>query len=305
MKKRNDIEYGFKKATYKSYMTPIPLACSNKKTDLLTSASLACTTALFCVNFTHPIETIKTRIQVSSNFSPVNMIKKEGVSSLWKGIQAAWLREASYTTIKLGGYAPIRDIIGANDKNSPFFLKFFAGAISGSLGSIVGNPFDVMKTKMMANSKKTIPLSDMIKQMYLNQGISGFYRGIQANVSRACVLNGTKMACYDQIKGLVSEKFGWERKDIKNQFVGAIGAGFFMACTVTPFDMLRTTLMNQPTDKIVYKGMTDAFSKIVRKNGILVLYRGFFPIWCRFAPQATLQLITMDTLLKFTGYNTI
>ena len=29
--------------------------------------------------------------------------------------------------------------------------KFLAGAISGGLGSIAGNPFDVLKTRMMAN----------------------------------------------------------------------------------------------------------------------------------------------------------
>ena len=34
-----------------------------------------------------------------------------------------------------------------------------------------------------------------------SQGIAGFYRGIEANVMRAMVLNGTKMACYDTIKG--------------------------------------------------------------------------------------------------------
>ena len=37
----------------------------------------------------------------------------------------------------------------------------------------------------------------------------------------------------------------------------------------------------------------DAAVKIVRKNGPLSLYRGFFPIWGRFAPQATLQLVTL------------
>ena len=31
--------------------------------------------------------------------------------------------------------------------------------------------------------------------------IAGFYRGIEANVMRAMVLNGTKMSCYDTIKG--------------------------------------------------------------------------------------------------------
>lgn len=33
--------------------------------------------------------------------------------------------------------------------------------------------------------------------------MSGFYRGLDANVMRAMVLNGTKMGCYDQIKGMI------------------------------------------------------------------------------------------------------
>lgn len=37
--------------------------------------------------------------------------------------------------------------------------------------------------------------------MYQAQGIGGFYRGVQANVMRACVLNATKMAVYDIAKG--------------------------------------------------------------------------------------------------------
>lgn len=272
----------------------------------LASMGLAGVTALFAVNFTHPIETVKTRLQVQgSAFSLRAMLQNEGVPALWKGIHAAWLREASYTTVKLGGYGPIRDAIGAKDKNAPFFLKFAAGATSGSVGSVIGNPFDVMKTIMQANAKDTTPLPTLMKRMYADQGMGGFYRGLQANVLRACVLNGTKMACYDQIKGEVSSRFGWGRTDVRCQFTSAIGAGFFMTCTVAPFDMLRTALMNQPTDKKLYNGLLDALVKIVRAEGPFALYRGFLPIWGRFAPQATLQLVTMDTLLKFCGYDAI
>jgi len=62
------------------------------------------------------------------------------------------------------------------------------------------------------------------------QGISGFYRGLQANVMRAMVLNGTKMACYDQIKLIVTQS-GVIPKGILTQFTAAFGAGFFMVCT--------------------------------------------------------------------------
>jgi len=272
----------------------------------LGSMGMAAVTALTVVNFTHPIEVVKTRLQVSGKFSANEFLKKEGVSALWKGIQSAWLREASYTSVKLGGYGPIRKLYGAEGKDAPFFLKFAAGSTSGCLGSMFGNPFDVCKTMQMADSSgKEASLPKLMSRILKDQGPSGFYRGISANMARATVLNGTKMACYDSIKGMVNTQTGWDRKDPRAQFISAIGAGFFMTCTVAPFDMLRTTLMNQPTDKKLYKGFADAAVTIFKNQGPLAFYRGFFPIWGRFAPQATLQLIVFEKVLTTCGYDPI
>lgn len=44
--------------------------------------------------------------------------------------------------------------------------------------------------------------------MHEAQGIAGFYKGIQANVLRACVLNATKMGCYDICKQFVKNTMG-------------------------------------------------------------------------------------------------
>jgi hypothetical protein len=44
-------------------------------------------------------------------------------------------------------YAPVRDWLGAG-KDAPFYMKFLAGAITGGVGSVVGNPFDVMKVRI-------------------------------------------------------------------------------------------------------------------------------------------------------------
>ena len=80
---------------------------------------------------------------------------------------------------------------------APFYLKFAAGALTGGVGSVIGNPFDVLKTLSQANQGKSIGLTTLVSNMYHDQGIAGFYRGVQANVMRACVLNATKMGCYD------------------------------------------------------------------------------------------------------------
>ena len=157
----------------------------------------------------------------------------------------------------------------------------------------------------MANSKENKNVLNLSKDILKNQGFSGFYRGVQANVMRAIVLNGTKMACYDKFKGIIVEKTGLSRTDVRTQFSSAIFAGFFMTCTVAPFDMIRTRLMNQPLEKKIYNGFIDCARKIFKNEGITTFYKGFFPIWGRFAPQATLQLIIMDNLLNLFGFKTI
>ena len=162
-----------------------------------------------------------------------------------------------------------------------------------------------MKTLAQTNKEKSVGLTTLVGRMYEDQGIKGFYRGVEANVLRACVLNATKMGCYDLAKGYICDMTGWERKDIRTAFGSAFVAGFFMTCTVSPLDNLRTRLMNQPTDKKIYDGFVDCAVKTVKEDGVLSLWRGFIPIWARFAPQATLQLLTIEFLYGAFGFKSI
>jgi hypothetical protein len=152
---------------------------------------------------------------------------------------------------------------------------------------------------------KSVPLTQLVTKMYTDQGIAGFYRGVEVNVLRACVLNATKMGCYDLSKGYVVDATGWSRKDPRTAFCSAFVAGFFMTCTVAPWDRIRTLMMNQPTDKKIYDGFVDCFVKTVKSDGVPALWRGFIPIWARFAPQATLQLLTIETLYGLFGFKSI
>jgi len=235
------------------------------------------------------------------------VIKEEGVLALWKGVNAAWLREASYTSLRLGLYEPIKVLFGADDPlTTSFAKKFAAGSAAGALGSIAGNPFDVLKTKMMTTKGKDVPSITLVgKELYKMQGIGGFYRGIDSNVIRAMVLNGTKMAVYDQAKGYVVTYTGLSKSSLATQFLSAVTAGFFMTCTVSPFDMIRTRLMNQPSDARIYNNAFDCMMKIAKNEGPLTFWRGFMPIWSRFAPTTTLQLVIFEQLRGVMGMKTL
>ena len=170
-------------------------------------------------------------------------MKNEGPGAFYKGIGPAWLREASYTSLRLGLYEPVKALVGANAANAGFLRKFLAGALAGAIGSCAGNPFDVLKTKMMANKDSNEGLGFYASEVMKAEGIMGFYKGFNTNVIRAMVLNATKMACYDTIKGFLVASFALE--GLLLQFCAAFSAGFFLTCTVSPFDKCRTLLMNQ------------------------------------------------------------
>ena len=196
-------------------------------------------------------------------------------------------------------------MIGAGSPDSPFYLKFLAGAITGGVGSVIGNPFDVCKTLAQTTTDKSVNLGALVGNMYRDQGIAGFYRGVEVNILRACILNATKMGVYDVTKGYVTEATGWNRKDVKTSFASAFVAGFWMTVTVAPSDMIRTKLMNQPTDHKLYDGFVDCAKKTVAEGGVLSLWRGFIPIWARFAPQATIQLLMIEVIYNVAGFKGI
>ena len=113
------------------------------------------------------------------------------------------------------------------DTNSMYFFDCILVDIY-----IYSNPFDVLKTLSQTNQGKSIPLATLVGQMYSDQGWKGFYRGVQVNIMRACVLNATKMGVYDIAKGKVVDATGWTRKDPRTAFLSSFVAGFFMTCTV-------------------------------------------------------------------------
>ena len=68
------------------------------------------------------------------------VVGSEGVLAMWKGVNAAWLREASYTSLRLGLYEPCKIAFGCTTpENTTFVKKFAAGSAAGALGSIAGN----------------------------------------------------------------------------------------------------------------------------------------------------------------------
>lgn len=114
---------------------------------------------------THPVDTMKIRLQLQGEggtdgakkyrniFHGASVVaREEGIKTgLYKGITASWLRESSYSSIRLGLYEPFKKMLGATDPhNTPFIIKMVAGSMSGLVGSALANPTDLIKVRMQA-----------------------------------------------------------------------------------------------------------------------------------------------------------
>ncbi|CAI2374468.1 unnamed protein product [Moneuplotes crassus] len=273
---------------------------------------IACMTA---GTVTHPVDLIKTRMQASyatggaslqnSSISTLlGLIRKEGVGSLYKGLSATLLRESIYSSLRLGLYEPFKQLFGATDReHTPFYIMILSGASCGMVASAISNPADMIKIRMQACDQKPRQMRCHIKEIYSHNGIRGFYRGVEATMSRAVVVNATQLPAYDFTKHKLINHGIMEDNHLCH-LVSSITAGVILTLVSGPFDLARTRMMNQPAKKI-YNSMFDCLMKSIQRDGFISLYKGFTPQWMRFGPFTIVQLLVWEHLRRIFGMRTI
>ena len=103
-------------------------------------------------------EKVQGRVKYYKGFIPgvIKICKEEGFKAAFtKGLPASLMREGSYSSIRLGTYETFKEVYGATDpNNTPLYKKILAGGTSGTIGSFIANPTDLVKVRMQADITK-------------------------------------------------------------------------------------------------------------------------------------------------------
>ena len=95
--------------------------------SILTNLGCAGGAAVITVTFIHPIDTVKTRLQVSGtgnarNYAELGLAgtcstiaKEEGIAAFWKGIPARGCASAAHV-LPAGPHAPLKKAFGADSR---------------------------------------------------------------------------------------------------------------------------------------------------------------------------------------------
>lgn len=293
-------------------------------------AGLANTTACAATN---PVDVVKTRLQLDNELSSrkdifrdryyrgffrggAQIVRDEGVRGLYKGLCASMIREASYSSIRMGAYEPVKRALGATDRRyTALWIKVCAGAMSGGVGSIIATPADVVRVRMQADSGAAGPnesghtrryssTSRAFYEIYKVEGMRGLYAGVVPTVLRAAVLTATQIPTYDHTKHALLNR-GWMQEGAQLHIVCSMIAGLMTALTTSPVDVIKTRLMNQKRTGrdagLTYASTFNAVQKTLQSEGMLAFYKGFIPNWMRLGPHTIITFFVFEQLRKRAG----
>jgi len=266
--------------------------------------------------FVQPLDLVKNRMQVMkveggqrpSSFSVLsNVVKNEGVFTLYNGLSAGLMRQATYTTTRLGIYTWLFETFSNPDGSPPgFFMKAALGMTAGCTGAFVGTPAEVALIRMTSDGNLPVDqrrnyksVFDAIIRIFKEEGLTALWRGAIPTMGRAAVVNAAQLASYSQAKQGILQT-GYVQDGIFCHFLASMFSGLVTTMASMPVDIAKTRIQNQKfiDGKPEYKGAIDVIMKVVKNEGPTALWKGFTPYYFRLGPHTVLTFIFLEQMNK-------
>ncbi len=155
---------------------------------------------------TTPFEYVRTAKQASTHPLTLRDLildshQRISVQKLWQGTTITLLRDVPFSTL----YWTLFDVLSTRLHHVPFLQQhsltqnFISGFCAGSLAAAVTTPMDVIKSNIQQlNGKNRIHF--VARQIYEQEGMSGFFKGITPRVVRAAPSCAIMISTYELLK---------------------------------------------------------------------------------------------------------
>ncbi|KAJ3308152.1 hypothetical protein HDU76_004107 [Blyttiomyces sp. JEL0837] len=259
---------------------------------------------------THPLDTLKIRLQTATVKASlvktfVNVVKNEGFMTLYAGLSASLLRQATYSTTRFGVYEALIPKLKSKDGSVPFYKRLLAAIVGGMAGGIVGTPADLTNVRMQDDGRLPIEQRRGYKNafhgiylIYKQEGPLALFSGLAPNVQRAMVMTAGQIATYDGVKQqmLDSKLF---QDNVVTHFLASTMAALVATTLSSPLDVMKTRMMTAEKGK--YSGSIDVFLQISRTEGPLAFFKGWIPAFTRLGPHTVLTFLAFERLRIWRG----
>lgn len=269
-----------------------------------------------------PLDVVKVRMQLSRSgvvgevyTGPIDvlrkMLKSEGLRGLYKGLSPAILRACTYGSARIAFYEPLKGLIAGETPADklPFHSKLLCGIGSGGLASFIFSPIDLLKVRMQGDKMgvRYPRLFPAFASIAREEGLAGMYRGASATVARAAVCGMVELATYDEFKTMFASSQYWPYGDsLPTHVAASLCAGFLSTVMSAPLDLIKSRMMNQPSDvagrPTLYSSPLQCLKKTVATEGARAVYAGFWPNYLRLGPHTVITFVAVEQMRLRMGW---
>ncbi|KAI8477204.1 MAG: mitochondrial carrier domain-containing protein [Monoraphidium minutum] len=304
---------------------------NNIGSEFLTSGvSVACATTV-----TNPLDVIKTRMQLrQAQGGPApgmvatgaQLVRTEGVPTLWKGLPPAIVRGLMYGGLRLGLYSPTRDWLEARPRaggavaggaggqasagagggaagggggggQASAGAKLLAGTLSGGAAAAICSPTELLKVRLQAAGSVYTSALAAARDVVAADGVAGLWKGATPGLVRASVLTASQCATYDEAKRRVMAATGWGDTALTHLACSLV-TGLASTTATNPVDVVKTHMF-------VGGGAAPGPAAVARRlyaaHGAAGFMRGWWANYSRLGPQTCVTFLVAEQLRRLAG----
>lgn len=196
-----------------------------------------------------------------------------------------------------------------------------SGFVAGVVGNTMTNPIWMIRTRMQLQANTEMGqivynnYYDVIRSIYQQEGIAGFYRGLQASYW-GCTEGAVQFILYEQMKTKLLSRRNErlrqnnlpETKELTNgmYFWSAATAKMIASIATYPHEVARTRLREQSRMGLYkYSGMWQTIRTVAREEGRVGLYSGMGVHLLKVVPNSALMFLTYEVVRGWLSQYTI
>lgn len=242
------------------------------------------------------------------------MYREEGLKIFWRGHNPAQVLSICYGISQFWFYEQIH----FSAKHIKYFedhsdmRHFVCGAAAGSFATIVANPIDVVRTRLIAQDRSKGYRNSLqgLKVIMREESYRGLFRGLGPSLLQIAPLSGSQFMFYNFFGDALKQYLHMAKSEMLPAWELLIVGGLTGCCAkfiVYPLDLSKKRMQIQGFahhrksfgKHFVCDGLLDCLAMTVKNEGMRALYKGLGPTMLKSGATTALHFVFYDEIVKF------
>ena len=227
------------------------------------------------VGMLFPIDALKTKLQVGQKVS----LALQDLPGYFRGFRLALLGQIPYGMLVFGSYETLKSKIFAARPELQDSLHtkvpVFVGCacVGDTIGALWLTPTEIVKQRLQAAGTSAASASAVIKGIYTQSGMPGFYTGFTGLLARDLPYRAMQLPMYEVAREMYAKQY-CQNRELRAHEAMLVGAavGMFAAGLTTPFDVVKSRMMVGTAGS---QGVTSILRDVYAQAGVQGVFKGW------------------------------